>query len=90
MRALCVRRRRKSTACLADPELLSAIRTEELGNRQTNVMLDQTAPGIGEPCAVVDDLRDALRQFERRMTIKLYLAVCAGAFLVKVLDFLIG
>ena len=53
-------------------------------------MLDQTEPGIGEPCATVEDLRDALRQFERRMTIKVYLVVCAGAFLVKALDFLIG
>ena len=68
----------------------SAVRTEELGNRQTNVMLNQTEPVISEPWATVDDLRDALRQFERRMTIKVYLAVCAGAFLVKVLDFLIG
>lgn len=61
-----------------------------MGNRQTNVMLNQTEPVISEPWATVDDLRDALRQFERRMTIKVYLAVCAGAFLVKVLDFLIG
>ena len=53
-------------------------------------MLNQTEPVISEPWATVDDLRDALRQFERRMTIKVYLAVCAGAFLVKVLDFLIG
>ena len=90
MGALCVRRRRKSTACLADPKFLSAVRTEELGNRQTNVMLDQMQSEISEPCATVDDLRDALRQFERRMTIKVYLVVCASAFLVKVLDFLIG
>ena len=61
-----------------------------MGNRQTNIMLDQTEPEIDEPCATIDGLRDALRRFERRMTFKVYLAVTCGALLLKVLDFLIG
>lgn len=61
-----------------------------MGNRQTDVMLDQTKPRTGERCATIDGLRDALRRFERRMTFKAYLAVTCGALLLKVLDFLIG
>ena len=53
-------------------------------------MTDQAEMIVGKASATVDDLRDALRQFERRITIRAYLAVCAGAVLLKVLDFLIG
>ena len=52
-------------------------------------MTDQMGMRVEKASAPVDDLRDALRQFERRITIRVYLAVCAGAVLLKVLDFLI-